>query len=254
MFALFVFLIENCFQKSLSNGTAWSYSSERQEYYYTPNRMALLNFRNENVTEAFSSVIKNWIDYGANGIRLRKASYLLVDPKFEDEEPSHQSSATTLTDYNFYLHTKTQNLFDLGLLLSKWRKVVKNNTENGPFMVNERLLKTESYKLNGSLVVDLALESHLFKKSVIVPDDAVKLLNYTLNISSIEWPLWKVNTHALPVDVLDIVTFLLPGTPLVEQNATINPSLLKIRETPSIMRGSCSFHNITNNTVLAFVR
>lgn len=215
----------------------------------------MLNFRNPNVTEEFSRVIKNWLKIGAGGIRIRNAGYLLVDPKFENEEPKvGDKSNSTLVDYDFYLHTKTRNLPDLSGLLNEWRKVVKQNTDNGPFLVNEQLEKTESYKLNGSLVVDLPLQSYLFSKSVVVPDETVKILNYIFNVDNFDWPLWKANTNALPVDVLNIVTYLLPGVPLIEKNSTINRSLLKIRETPSIMRGSCSFHNITNNTVLAFVR
>ncbi|KAJ8929579.1 hypothetical protein NQ314_017720 [Rhamnusium bicolor] len=64
----------------------------------------------------------------------------------------------------------------------------------------------------------------------------------------------KVNTTAFPKDVLDTVTYLLPGVPLVNSNDEINTQLLKIRESPSIMRGICSIHSVNNGTVFSYIR
>lgn len=66
--------------------------------------------------------------------------------------------------------------------------------------------------------------------------------------------LFQVNSTIFPQDVLDIVTYLLKGTTLVAHNVTINPDLLKTRESPAVMRGNCTIHSINNQTVFAFIR
>lgn len=67
---------------------------------------------------------------------------------------------------------------------------------------------------------------------------------------------FQINSTVFAQDVLDIVTYLLKGTTLISasQNVTINPDLLKTRESPAVMRGLCTVHSIHNQTVFAFIR
>lgn len=65
---------------------------------------------------------------------------------------------------------------------------------------------------------------------------------------------FQVNSSVFPQDVLDIITYLLKGTPLVDKHAVINSDLLKTRDSPAVMRGNCSLHSINNQTVFAFIR
>ncbi|KAG5882578.1 hypothetical protein JTB14_030127 [Gonioctena quinquepunctata] len=236
-----------------NNKSSWKYSSNRKQFYYAPLDKKQLNFNNASVIDEFSVVIKKFFDQGAAGIRIRNAPILLVDGKFEDESPNPVSVGTFHnTQYGFYLHSKTENLPALGKLLSDWKKVVRNKTVDGPLMVTEELEKVQSYQVNDSLVVDLPVKTHSFDKANV--SDIVNNLNHTFNVDNIKWPLWKINSSVLPSDVVDIVTYLLPGAPLVAENATIDTQLLQIRESPSVMRGICSLHSINNNTVFAFIR
>jgi hypothetical protein len=155
-----------------------------------------------------------------------------------------------MTDYCSYSHSKTENLLELSTLLKEWRVVVKNMTENGPFMVADDLSNIEAYKVNNSFIVDLPLQSHLFHKSNANVTNIVQMLNSTFNINNITWPLWKINSTS----EWDIITYLIPGTPLVTSTTVQNKQLLKMRESPSVMRGSFSFHAVKNNTVFAFIR
>ncbi|CAG9813697.1 unnamed protein product, partial [Phaedon cochleariae] len=184
-----------------------------------------------------------------SGVRLRNAHVLLVDPKFEDETDFSNTAGLIHTQHGFYLHSKTENAPDLGRLLSGWRSIVANKTADGLLMVAEELGKVQSYKVDDRLAVDLPLKAHMFDRMNV--SEIVNNLNHTFNVDNIEWPLWKVNSSS---DVLDIVTYLLPGASLVHQNATLDAQLLKIRESPSIMRGICSLHSLNNNTVFAFIR
>lgn len=223
----------------------------RKEFYYAPTNKPHLNFYNPKVIEKFSEVMKKFLKYGAGGIRIKGAPYLLVDPKFEDEPVKNPNPyACDLKEYCFYTHSKTENLLELGPLLKHWKNIVKNMTENGPFMVSEDLSNIEAYKVNSSFVVDLPLQSHLLNKPNVNITDVVHVLNNTFNADNITWPLWKVNATS----EWDFVTYLLPGTPLVTLESQKNKELLKIRDSPSVMRGSFALHLINNKTVFAFTR
>ncbi|XP_066152255.1 amino acid transporter heavy chain SLC3A1 isoform X1 [Euwallacea fornicatus] len=240
---------------SPNNVSSWKYSDIRREYYYSPFSKPHLNFRNSSVIKEFNKVIEIFLALNVSGIRLRNAAFLLVDPNFDNEEANgNVYPGLTLDQYRFYKHSKTENLQELGDLLKGWRALIRNKTETGPLMVAEQLAKVDSYKVNDSLVVDMPLQSHIFSKPVLSVNETAYSLNYTLNIEGIEWPLWKARTDALPKDVLDIITYLLPGAPLVNSSESVNPVLIKIRESPSIMRGFCGVYSLQNNTILAFIR
>uniref|UniRef100_V5GNB0 alpha-glucosidase n=1 Tax=Anoplophora glabripennis TaxID=217634 RepID=V5GNB0_ANOGL len=241
---------------NVNNQSSWKFSTKRQEFYYAPFDKPHLNFRNENVTKKFSDVISKFLEYGAAGIRIKNAPFLLVDPEFKNEDIAVGASAVGfgLKQHNFYTHKRTQNLPELGPLLKQWRAVVKNKTGDGPFMVEEELTKTNVYRVNTALMVDLPVQAHAFTKPNILVGELIKSLNDTFNIENIEWPLWVVNTTALPKDVLSILTNLLPGVPLIEPTDVPNKHLLKIRTSPSVMRGICSIHSVNNETAFGFIR
>ncbi|KAJ8941939.1 hypothetical protein NQ318_013272 [Aromia moschata] len=212
-----------------------------------------LNFRNENVTNAFSDVIAKFLDQGAAGISIKNAPLLLVDTKFEDETIG-SNPGFNHQQYGFYTHTKTENLPELGTLLKQWRRVVKNKTTDGLFMISDEMQNADVFKVNNTFVVDLPVKAQVFSRANASVSELVNTLNHTFNIDHIEWPLWKAKSTAYPKDVLDIVTYLLPGVPLVNSSDVVNTQLLKMRQSPSVMRGICSIHGIHNNTVLSFIR
>ncbi|RZC39205.1 neutral and basic amino acid transport protein rBAT [Asbolus verrucosus] len=235
---------------TVDNNSSWIYSDKKEEFYYAPSGKPQLNFRNQKVIEIFSSVLKKFLEYGIGGIRLRGVPFLLVDPLFRNEEMDSKATSHVLTEYEFYKHAKTENLDELGELLKQWRIIVKNKTENGPFMAAEDLRKIEAYKVNNSLVVDLPVQSHLCAKPNLNVTDIVNVVTSIFNFSEITWPLWKCHS----TEALDIVTYLLPGTPLIKQGTPIKKELLKIRNSPSIMRGIFDFRSVNNKTVFAFIR
>ncbi|XP_044747101.1 neutral and basic amino acid transport protein rBAT isoform X2 [Coccinella septempunctata] len=243
---------------SRRNESSWKFSAIRKEFYYAPEGWPQLNFRNDNVTEEFASVLKKFSDKGARGFRIRDAHLLLVDPQFKDQEPDKSNEVTEkgyfLNDYGFYVHSKTENLLELGPLLKKWRKVAKNVTNNGPFMVKNIGEKVEAYKVNGVFVVDLPAHVNIFHKAVFEPEKIVHTLEYIFKTLQFQWPLWAHKSNSLPQDVQDSVTYLLPGVPLLEGGATVNQELLKLRSLPPILQGEFACKAVANNSVLAFTR
>ncbi|KAL3288519.1 hypothetical protein HHI36_002960 [Cryptolaemus montrouzieri] len=243
---------------SRKNESSWKFSTIRKEFYYAPEGWPQLNFRNENVTQEFVKVLRKFAEKGAKGFRIRDAHILLVDPHFEDQLPDNSQEAKEkgyfLTDYGFYVHSKTENLLELGPLLNDWRKVVKNLTDNGPFMVKNVVNKVESYKVNGSLVIDLPSQSNVFSKPSFEAEKIVNSLEYIFKIHRFEWPLWTYKPASLPSDVLDSIIYLLPGVPLTEGDIEVNKELAKIRDSPPIMRGEIEYKAVANKTVFAFTR
>lgn len=243
---------------SRKNETSWKFSSIRKAFYYAPEGWPQLNFRNENVTQEFANVLRKFAEKGAKGFRIRDAHILFVDPQFKDQEPDKSNEAPEkgyfLNDYGFYVHSKTEHLPELGSLLKNWRKVVKNITNNGPFMVKNTLEKIEVYKVNGSLVVDLPAQNNIFHKTVFESEKIAHSLEYIIKTQGVQWPLWRHKSNYLPVDVQDTITYLLPGVPLLEGGAAVNTDLLKIRSLPPIMRGEFECKTLANKTVLAFTR
>lgn len=58
----------------------------------------------------------------------------------------------------------------------------------------------------------------------------------------------------LPKDVVDILSFLMPGTSVIENNHVVNKDLLTLRKSPSIMYGNFTRYEVANSTVFAYVR
>ncbi|CAH1110767.1 unnamed protein product [Psylliodes chrysocephalus] len=236
----------------LNNNSSWIFSPKRNQYYYAPLLKPHLNFRNQIVVKEFGEVMKRFIKYGASGFRIRNGPLLLVDPKFEDETLITKKVGVDVGEPGFFIPSKTLNVPDLKKLFLNWKEIVRNVTEDGLLMVAEELGKVQSYQENNTLVVDLPLLQNIFAKPNVKA--IVQKLNQTFKFDNIKWPLWKEKSSSLPSDVVTIVTNLLPGTTLVDLNATIDPQLVKIRESPSIMRGNCDMYAISNYTVFAFVR
>lgn len=241
---------------SPNNISSWKYSEVRREFYYSPFEKPHLNFRKRSVVQEFNNAIERFLVANVSGIRLRNAAFLLVDSSFQNEELQFSASPSLdLTNYGFFKHSKTENIPDIGFLLKEWRTLIRNKTTDGPLMIAHDLEQIDSYKFNESLVVDMPLQSRIFSKPVLSVNQTANSLNQTFNIDNIEWPLWKANTDALPSDVLNIITYLLPGAPLIDVNDKVDPVLLKLRnKSPSIMRGICGVYKLNNNTVLAFIR
>lgn len=114
---------------SPKGGSAWKYSETRNEFYYAPNTMPHLNFRNPQVVDEFGDIMKQWIDAGADGFQLKGAPYLLVDDKFRDA-PFSSEPGYVHTEYLFYNHKYTVNVEGLGNVLAQWKNVVKNYNDN----------------------------------------------------------------------------------------------------------------------------
>ncbi|KAF2905863.1 hypothetical protein ILUMI_00304 [Ignelater luminosus] len=241
--------------KSKQNVSSWKFSTKRNKFFLSPEDSPQLNFSNPKVVDEFSTILRNYLDAGVKGIRLTGAPYLLVDRNLKDEEHS-RLPGFYLTDYGFYTHTNTEYRDELGPLIKQWRDVVKSKLPNAPFILTENVLKNlDKFKVNNTLMIDLPSESSVFSNKKLSASQINSNLSVTfLLLENKYWPLWQHNTSSLPSDVLDIVTMLLPGTTLIDKNATVAKDLLNIRKSASILHGNTTTYLIANNTVFAYGR
>ncbi|KAF5297103.1 hypothetical protein FQA39_LY02683 [Lamprigera yunnana] len=241
--------------KSKQNSSSWKYSEKLQKFYLSPEDDPQLNFSNPKVVNEFSNILYDFIHSGAKGIRLTGAPYLLVDDSLKDERISH-FFGFGLTDYGFYTHTNTEYLPGLGILLKQWRNIVKNNTDGGPFMLSESLKDLDVFKVNNTLMIDLPLQARVFSSNKQLTAQQINndINNVFLFLENKYWPLWQHTSSAVPEDVLNIVTMLLPGTTLLNKNSSISCELLTIRKSPSIMHGNTTRYVLSNNTIFAYNR
>ncbi|KAK4884377.1 hypothetical protein RN001_000648 [Aquatica leii] len=241
--------------KSRQNSSSWKFSAIRKKFYLSPDEAPQLNFSNPKVVDTFSAALNNFLDAGAKGIRLTGAPYLLVDKSLNDERIS-SLLGFGLTDYGFYTHTNTEYLPGLGPVLKQWREIVKNKTDGGPFMLSESLKDLDVFKVNNTLVIDLPLQARVFSSNKQLTAEEIDndIKSVFLFLENKYWPLWQHSTSVVPSDVLNIVTMLLPGTTLLNQNSTISKDLLNIRSSPSIMHGNTTRYLLANKTVFAYGR
>lgn len=246
---------------SPQGGSSWKFSEARGQFYYAPFTVPHLNFRNPSVVEELSEIIRQWLDAGAKGIRLKGAPFLLVDEKMRDETMSSVASHSVHTDYEFYRHDKTVNVNGIGEILSEWKQIVREhkNTQ-GPLMITESLNNLDPYSVNGTLSIDLPHHTTLFKSSdrLTSASQIYIGLNTTFSVLKDHWPLWEYGTEvtSLSADVLNMLIMLLPGCPMVPQNSAANNTmeLVKIRQVPSVMFGATHMDLLANNTIFAYLR
>lgn len=241
---------------SRNNKSSWLYSTIRKEFYFAPEAWPQLNFRNEKIIAEFNKAMRSFAEKGAKGFRINDAATLLVDSDFDDQPASQSFDAIKYvhTEYGFYVHSKTEDLPELGPLLKQFRLVAKNCTENGPFMIGNKIKKIESYKVQNKLVIDLPVAT-LFQASEFNTEHVIKVFDYVFKVQGFSWPLWK-NTKipSFSEDTLYGFISLLPGVPLHDVHKMVDWNIWKMRKEPAVIRGSFNYKTLVNNTALAYTR
>ncbi|MBK7213613.1 MAG: alpha-glucosidase [Bacteroidales bacterium] len=105
--------------KSAIGGSAWTYSSERKQYYYHSffHYQPDLNWRNKQMREEYFKQVIYWLDLGVDGFRLDVVNLIVKDKKFRN--------APLLSSFPF-LSTKsyTRNRPKSFKVLKQLRKIV----------------------------------------------------------------------------------------------------------------------------------
>lgn len=266
---------------------SWVYSPTRRQFYLTNAlRQPQLNYRSPSIVSHARTLIHNLSHLNIStpttpftsggGVRLRGVPRLLVDASFADEEPVAVSGTDyTVGQYGFYSHRRVENLPDVGDVLEQIRKGPESDSKAAEgkdepdadsedahdhvFMLYEQLTTLEPFQSNGSLLIDLPQQSRAFRADRLARSESVASqlrtdLIETLRLMEGHWPAWKVQKTSFPADVMNMVTFLLPGVPILDATDTWDDELVNIRKSPSIMYGSCNFYEVANHTTFVYIR
>lgn len=275
--------------KSVYGGSAWSKENNRYFLHQFLSNEPEFNFRNSRTLQLFNDTFLTWLNLGVKGFFLDRTEYLLEDANFEDEKVARNTSYTA-DQYGYYYHSNTFERPETTELLKNWSSIIKN--QSGILGVS------------GGVGDDREIANFVFRPIFLPPNFNATQLNDDITRwkNSVDQPAWEWNCtkdvkQCFPEEAIDglrIVSFLLPGTPVlklgqefgydnvfhpnnntinqelwqqVHANQSANPEshlnivkeLIKLREKPSITYGtfeSTVLKNTNNSssTVFAFTR
>ncbi|XP_066997088.2 probable maltase [Anabrus simplex] len=215
--------------KSIYGGSAWEWSSKRQEFYLHQFHVDQpdLNFRNENVTNEFKDILSFWLDRGASGFEFDKIQYLLEDEHFRNATPG-DVMGTTHDQYEFYSHKSTAFFTEVLNILSDWREVFENRT-SGMFSVTHSFKDPLLRNYGNNSIVDVVRYTDIFSslQATFTADDLYNAIEKWRDDRTVPnsvrryWELGNFNTSRVAsrfspevVDGLNMVVMLMQGTPV----------------------------------------
>ena len=186
----------------LSNfgGSAWEWDAGTQQYYYhafLPEQPDL-NWRNAEVQQAMSDVLRFWLDRGVDGFRVDVIWHLVKDAEFRDNPPN-EDYTPDLPPYNRFrplYSTDQPEVFDV---IARLRSVTDEYEERvllgEIYLPVERLVKYYGEEGEG---VHLPYNFQL----VLLPWDAEvidgAIRKYEAALPEVGWPTWVLSNHDRP--------------------------------------------------------
>lgn len=268
--------------RSVTGGPAWQWHEGRKEFYLHQfdKEHADFNFRNKDVVNYFSDVVKFWLDNGVSGLYLDKAQYLFEDEDLRNASLSRVPGGHIHDEYEFYDHVFTSNLDELVPLMQRWKEVASNSS--GIISVGGEV--TPQHRRNES-IAHLRVQQQKFKQGFTAED-----LERTVTsaISAGRWPVWELQVEdASQNQVLQLTSLLLPGTTVIragqelglpegariawdnstgddelnvesqlksaDSSYSVYHALIEARKSPSFLFGTIET-NIYNNSAFAYTR
>ncbi|XP_076066768.1 maltase A3-like isoform X2 [Oratosquilla oratoria] len=229
-------------------GSAWEWREERGQFYYHQyhRKQPDLNYRNLRLQEE----IKFWMDRGADGFRVDALKHLFeVEDLSLDEPVNEEAGVEDNLQYNYLKHPFTMNQPETFEVVRDWRKMMNTYSDKWftlcrdltpPLAPWARLLIVQVYnkdiqdvvKYYGSDTDPLAdfpfnfrIIKKLHNRSDVTGTRLMKIIDEWFdNLPEGKWPNWVLGSHdhsrvasrlgADLVDALNMLTLLLPGTPV----------------------------------------
>ncbi|GFO09354.1 neutral and basic amino acid transport protein rbat [Plakobranchus ocellatus] len=215
---------------SVFGGPAWTWSEERQQYYYHAflPEQADLNFRNPDVVEEMSLTIRYWLDHGVDGFRVDAIANLYESENvFQDNPRSGKDVPSTEWEYLTAVHTDYL-LPECQNLIMHWQKLFDDVQELDG---RERFMVLEFYTDSKTRADMARYGAHPFNMDLVeklsTPLSAKQMmgliaLEYTDKPPSY-WPTFVVGNHdrkrvstkfgSLYVNAFNLLLMALKGTP-----------------------------------------
>lgn len=126
---------------SVFGGSAWEWSDSRQKYYLHQfsKQQPDLNYRNPDVVNEMTGVIKYYLDKGIDGFRLDAINHMFEDTEFRDEPLTGWTD--DVGSYDFLEHIYTKDVPEVYDVIYNWRDLLDTYRISG----GARILMTEAY-------------------------------------------------------------------------------------------------------------
>uniref|UniRef100_A0A023EYE6 alpha-glucosidase n=1 Tax=Triatoma infestans TaxID=30076 RepID=A0A023EYE6_TRIIF len=202
---------------SVNGGSAWTWNEHRKQYYLHQfaETQPDLNFRNPEVIEYFSEVLKWWLDLGLSGIHVDKVDFLFESLNYTDETISN-NPGTVHDEYDFYRHTNTRDLPELVGVIKQWAAVVKNSS--GVFSLNG---VPDSEEFDSANLIHRPL---VIKNDDLTAEHLERYVNHKLKMNQQTWTVETIGNVRPPSDsaecLIDMM-LLLPGTLVVPSGSEL---------------------------------
>lgn len=226
---------------SVFGGSAWKWNEERQQWYLHQfyESQPDLNLRNQDVVNDLKDVMKFWLDLGVDGFRIDGVAHFFENDQYQDEPRA--SNSARASDYAYLDHKFTYNQPEVLDLLTEFREVLDAKSDEDYY--NPRIMMTEAYlpldeliKYYGTNITDnVGTISHMPLNFGLITDFKTPSQVSSYNVgSSIKayldglpdgaWPNFNLGNHDNPrastrfgaklIDAMNMITMLLPGTPI----------------------------------------
>lgn len=219
--------------KNHYNGSAWSLNRTRNQMYLHQFRPETpdLNLRSELVQEELEDILKFWMDHGVDGFNIRDAAFLYEDFDLRDD-PTISGASSNSDAYSDYEHKFTSHQPEVYNVLERWRDLV--NSYNSSDKNRVLMTPVDGGLKEGKLYTDCAaggihmpLNNGLLKQRS--PCDGACMKQYVdgwINaMPSGKWATWMAGDDSSErlasrfnksfIKAYTILTFLLPGTPVM---------------------------------------
>ncbi|KAJ9596101.1 hypothetical protein L9F63_012685 [Diploptera punctata] len=228
--------------KAVFGGSAWEWKEERQQFYLHQflKQQPDLNYRNPKILQKCDNILQDvlqfWLDQGVDGFRVDASPHLFEDEQLRDEplkEEGKDDGSADDDDYGKLDHIYTYNLPQVLNVLREFRILLDHNSVN-----QTKIMIVETY-----LPVDKVMDYYGNKTRSIAhfPFNFELITSISHNITAAKvyniiqtwmehmpqdaWANWMVGNHDKSrvatrfgpelVDAMNMITMLLPGTPVV---------------------------------------
>ncbi|XP_076066766.1 maltase A3-like isoform X2 [Oratosquilla oratoria] len=220
---------------SVFRGSAWTWQEERKQFYYHQfhPKQPDLNFRNSLVQEEIKNVFKFWLDRGVDGFRVDALKHLFeVEDLSLDEPVDEEADVEDNLQYSYLKHPYTSDQPETFEVVRDWRKMMDTYPDKLMMVeiYNDDIQEVMKYYGNDTdPLADFPFNFQLIDKLQNRSDvTGTRLKNiideWVDNLPDGKWPNWVLGNHdqnrvasrlgADLVDALNMLTLLLPGTPI----------------------------------------
>ncbi|XP_047740848.1 alpha-glucosidase [Hyalella azteca] len=223
---------------SVFGGPAWKRMEGRQQFYLHQflEKQPDLNFRNPAVQTEMQNVIKFWIDKGLDGMRIDAIKHLVEVENLTTDEPlSGDPNVQDPNEYGYLAHPYTTNQPETLNIMRQWRILLDQYPESKLMMAKvgyngeEIDLVMKYYGTEEEPIADFPFNFNFIDNFHNRSDVTGFSLKFTVtewldNLPAGKWPNWVLGNHDQTriatrmgkdlVEALNMMTLLLPGTPV----------------------------------------